>query len=102
MNVCLIGDLVDFIKELFVFPFPYYGLHHLVQQHLHEEPYTAAEIENLVSESLTSIMSDSPTSLAVLDAAKQFKLYQVSCLSNLVLPFKFITVQGRAAHFSKH
>lgn len=47
-----------------------------VEQHLHEEPYTAAEIENLVSESLTSIMSDSPTSLAVLDAAKHFKLYQ--------------------------
>ncbi|KAH7433627.1 hypothetical protein KP509_07G078400 [Ceratopteris richardii] len=47
-----------------------------VEQYLHEEPYTIIEIEGLLSESLTDIMSDSSTSLSVLAAAKHFKLYQ--------------------------
>ncbi|KAI5073264.1 hypothetical protein GOP47_0011277 [Adiantum capillus-veneris] len=47
-----------------------------VEQHLHEEPYTAAEIEGLLCESLTSVIVDSRTSLAVLAAAKHFKLFQ--------------------------
>eukprot|EP00249_Psilotum_nudum_P010289 c22453_g1_i1 orf=282-1847(-) len=47
-----------------------------VQEHLHEEPYMVEEIEEILSESLQSIMAHSETSLAVLAAAKHFKLNQ--------------------------
>lgn len=47
-----------------------------IEKHLHEEPYMAVEIESIVSRSLQSIMENSATSLAVIAAAEQFKLYQ--------------------------
>lgn len=47
------------------------------QEFLHEEPYTTEEIEKIVDESLPSVLELSPTSLAVLAAAKHFKLFQV-------------------------
>lgn len=50
----------------------------LLQEYLHEEPYTAEDIEKITEESLVSIFANSPTSLDVLRAAKHFKLFQVS------------------------
>ncbi|KAK6913662.1 GHMP kinase N-terminal domain [Dillenia turbinata] len=47
-----------------------------VKELLHEEPYTAEEIEKIMEESLPSVLENNPTSLAVLKAAKHFKLYQ--------------------------
>ncbi|KAL8153624.1 hypothetical protein V2J09_011384 [Rumex salicifolius] len=47
-----------------------------VKEILKEEPYTAEDIEKITNESLTSIFSNSPTSLDVLKAAKHYKLYQ--------------------------
>ncbi|XP_073008734.1 galactokinase [Typha latifolia] len=47
-----------------------------VKELLHEEPYTAEDIEKITVESLTSIFQNSPTSLDVLRAAKDFKLFQ--------------------------
>lgn len=49
-----------------------------LQEFLHEEPYTAEDIEKITEESLVSIFANSPTSLDVLRAAKHFKLFQVS------------------------
>ncbi|KAL8162217.1 hypothetical protein V2J09_013706 [Rumex salicifolius] len=50
----------------------------VVKEILKEEPYTAEDIEKITNESLTSIFSNSPTSLDVLKAAKHYKLYQVN------------------------
>ncbi|KQK12302.1 hypothetical protein BRADI_1g02810v3 [Brachypodium distachyon] len=47
-----------------------------VKKLLHEEPYTTEEIEKIVGKSLASAFESSPTSLDVLRAAKQFKLFQ--------------------------
>ncbi|KAK3148860.1 hypothetical protein QOZ80_3AG0209650 [Eleusine coracana subsp. coracana] len=47
-----------------------------VKKLLHEEPYTAEEIEKITGESLTSVFQNSPTSLDVLKAAKHYKLFQ--------------------------
>lgn len=47
-----------------------------VKEHLKEEPYTTEDIEKITNESLTSIFSNSPTSLDVLKAAKSYKLHQ--------------------------
>lgn len=47
-----------------------------VKELLHEEPYTAEEIEKIIGESLTSVFASSATSLDVLRAAKHFKLFQ--------------------------
>ncbi|CAM6084485.1 unnamed protein product [Calypogeia fissa] len=47
-----------------------------VEEYLHEEPYTADELEGILKQSLHSIMAKSPSSLAVLAAAKTFKLLQ--------------------------
>ncbi|KAJ1686031.1 hypothetical protein LUZ63_017421 [Rhynchospora breviuscula] len=47
-----------------------------VKELLHEEPYTAEDIEKITEESLTSIFKNSQTSLDVLQAAKHFKLFQ--------------------------
>jgi N-acetylgalactosamine kinase len=47
-----------------------------VESHLKPEPYSAEELEELLGAKLTTIMKDSPTSLAVLAAAKQFALYK--------------------------
>lgn len=53
-----------------------------MQSHLKPEPYSAEELEELLGAKLTTIMKDSPTSLAVLAAAKQFALYKVNCKSH--------------------
>lgn len=50
----------------------------MIQEFLHEEPYTADDIEKITEESLSSIFASSATSLDVLRAAKHFKLFQVS------------------------
>lgn len=55
--------------------------YHVFQEFLHEEPYTAEEIKKIVDESLPSVLEHSPTSLAVLAAAKHFKLFQVVSFS---------------------
>ncbi|XP_030539890.1 galactokinase [Rhodamnia argentea] len=47
-----------------------------VKELLHEEPYTAEELEIITEENLPSVLGNSPSSLAVLEAAKHFKLYQ--------------------------
>lgn len=47
-----------------------------VEELLHEEPYTAEEIEKVAEKGLQSIMAGSPSSLAVLAAATHFKLFQ--------------------------
>ncbi|KAF3330803.1 galactokinase isoform X2 [Carex littledalei] len=47
-----------------------------VKELLHEEPYTAEDIEKITQKSLTSIFKNSQTSLDVLRAAKHFKLFQ--------------------------
>ncbi|EEF43117.1 galactokinase, putative [Ricinus communis] len=47
-----------------------------VKEFLKEEPYSAEEIEKITEEDLSSIFSNSPTSLDVLKAAKHFKLHQ--------------------------
>ncbi|KAI4338565.1 hypothetical protein MLD38_023609 [Melastoma candidum] len=47
-----------------------------VKEFLHEEPYTAEDIEKITGEDLPLVLEHSPTSLAVLEAAKHFKLYQ--------------------------
>ncbi|KAJ3669308.1 hypothetical protein LUZ60_011258 [Juncus effusus] len=47
-----------------------------VKELLHEEPYTAEEIQEITKENLKSIFGNSPTSLDVLKAAKHFKLFQ--------------------------
>lgn len=49
----------------------------LLQEILHEEPYTAEEIEKITEESLASVLENSASSLAVLRAAEHFKLFQV-------------------------
>lgn len=50
----------------------------MAQELLHEEPYTAEDIENIIVESLAAVFASSPTSLDVLKAAKHFKLFQVT------------------------
>jgi N-acetylgalactosamine kinase len=52
-------------------------MHCTAQELLHEEPYTAEDIEKITKESLTSVFKNSQTSLDVLQAAKHFKLFQV-------------------------
>ncbi|KAL5983450.1 galactokinase [Asimina triloba] len=47
-----------------------------VKEFLKEEPYKAEEIEKITEESLPAVLGNSPTSLAVLQAAKHFKLFQ--------------------------
>ncbi|XP_031265863.1 galactokinase-like [Pistacia vera] len=47
-----------------------------VKELLHEEPYTAEDIEKIIGEKLSSVFANSPTSLDVLKAAKHFKLHQ--------------------------
>ncbi|XP_040991123.1 galactokinase [Juglans microcarpa x Juglans regia] len=47
-----------------------------VEKFLKEEPYTAEEIEIIMEEKLPSVFGNSPTSLDVLKAAKNFKLHQ--------------------------
>lgn len=47
-----------------------------VKEYLKEEPYTAAEIEKITGESLQSIFASSSSSLDVLKAAKDYKLFQ--------------------------
>jgi hypothetical protein len=54
-----------------------------LQKLLHGEPYTAEEIEKITGESLTSVFQNSPTSLDVLKAAKQYKLVQVDFMYSL-------------------
>lgn len=48
-----------------------------VKEYLKEDPYTAEEIEKISEDKLTSIFAYSRTSLDVLKAAKNYKLYQV-------------------------
>ncbi|XP_058106679.1 galactokinase-like [Magnolia sinica] len=55
-----------------------------VKEFLNEEPYKAEDIEKITEESLTSILGNSPTSLAVLRAAKHFKLFQVLQMKGLL------------------
>ncbi|KAJ0980575.1 hypothetical protein J5N97_008830 [Dioscorea zingiberensis] len=47
-----------------------------VKEFLKEEPYTVEDIEKITGEALTSVFSNSSTSLDVLRAAKHFKLFQ--------------------------
>ncbi|XP_051129457.1 galactokinase-like [Andrographis paniculata] len=47
-----------------------------VKEFLKEEPYSVEDIEAIVNEKLQSIFSESPSSLDVLRAAKDFKLHQ--------------------------
>ncbi|KAK9139159.1 hypothetical protein Scep_008840 [Stephania cephalantha] len=47
-----------------------------VKEFLKEEPYTLDEIEKITEEELSSVLGNSPSSLAVLKAAKHFKLFQ--------------------------
>lgn len=47
-----------------------------VKEYLKEEPYTVADIEKIIEESLATVFSNSPSSLDVLKAAKHFKLFQ--------------------------
>ncbi|XP_065863852.1 galactokinase [Euphorbia lathyris] len=47
-----------------------------VKELLKEEPYLAEEIEQITGENLTSVFSNSPSSLDVLKAADRFKLHQ--------------------------
>ncbi|XP_043711806.1 galactokinase-like [Telopea speciosissima] len=47
-----------------------------VKEFLNEEPYTAEDIEKITEEKLPSVLGNDPTSLDVLRAAKNFKLYQ--------------------------
>ncbi|KAJ7523644.1 hypothetical protein O6H91_18G056800 [Diphasiastrum complanatum] len=47
-----------------------------VQVLLHEEPYMREEVEALLKNDLQSLMQKSPSSLAVISAAKQYKLFQ--------------------------
>ena len=49
-----------------------------MQEFLHEEPYTAEDIEIITEESLSSVFASSATSLDVLRVAKHFKLFQVT------------------------
>ena len=49
----------------------------ILQECLHKAPYMKEEIEEILHEKLEKIMAKSPTSLAVLAAATNFKLYQV-------------------------
>lgn len=49
----------------------------MVQELLHEEPYTLEDIEKIIGESLASVFANSSSSLDVLKAAKHFKLFQV-------------------------
>ena len=64
-----------------------------LQSLLHEEPYTADEIEKITGQSLTSVFQSSQTSLDVLRAAKHFKLFQVNFFSLL-----FLTSTDEAAY----
>lgn len=59
--------LLTFLENLFK----------ILQKFLHEAPYNIEEIGDILGEKLSTIMKSSPTSLAVLAAATQFKLYQV-------------------------
>ncbi|KAK4770883.1 hypothetical protein SAY87_031415 [Trapa incisa] len=47
-----------------------------IEELLHEEPYTAEDIEKITVENLSTVLGHSPSSLDVLKAAKHFKLYQ--------------------------
>ncbi|XP_068659747.1 galactokinase-like [Aristolochia californica] len=47
-----------------------------VKEFLNEGPYTAEDIENITEEGLPLVLENSPTSLAVLKAAKHFKLFK--------------------------
>lgn len=47
-----------------------------VKEFLNEEPYTAEDIETITEEKLSSIFTNSQSSLDVLRAAKHFKLHQ--------------------------
>ncbi|CAI7821709.1 unnamed protein product [Closterium sp. NIES-53] len=57
-------------------------LHHWssLQRCLHADPYSACEMEALLQAPLASVFADSPTSLAVIAAATEFKLQQVCLL----------------------
>lgn len=48
-----------------------------MQEYLKEEPYTAEEIEEVTGQKLTSFLNINASYLAVIQAAKQYKLHQV-------------------------
>lgn len=47
-----------------------------VEKYLHDEPYSVEEIQTILETDLLTIFSESPTSLTVLEQAKNFKLAQ--------------------------
>ncbi|KAG6394779.1 hypothetical protein SASPL_145369 [Salvia splendens] len=47
-----------------------------IKEYLKEEPYSAEDIEEIISEKLVVVFATSPSSLDVLRAAKHFKLHQ--------------------------
>jgi len=56
-----------------------------LQDYLHDAPYTTEEIEEILQENLRTVMAKSPSSLAVLSAASNFKLFQVnSCFMSII------------------
>lgn len=71
-----------------------------VERFLHEAPYNAEEIEDILQEKLSSIMKNSPTTLAVLAAATHFKLHQrakhVYTEAKRVHDFRAVTVQSES------
>jgi len=68
-----------------------------LQKLLHEEPYTAEEIEKITGESLTSVFKSSQTSLDVIKAAKHYKLFQVD-----FLPLKFAILKPSKFCYSQY
>lgn len=75
---------------------------HLAKELLHEEPYTAEEIEKITEENLPTVLGHSPSSLDVLKAAKHFKLYQVVLhyITLLGNEYQCIYFQGSVGNFS--
>jgi hypothetical protein len=59
----------------------------ILQKLLHEDPYTAEEIEKITGESLAYVFQSSQTSLDVIKAAKHYKLFQVDFMCLLLFVF---------------
>ncbi|KAG9154580.1 hypothetical protein Leryth_017344 [Lithospermum erythrorhizon] len=64
-----------------------------VKEILNEEPYNTEDVEKIVEEKLEKVFADSPTSLDVVRAAKQYKLHQMSL--DCYFPLHFFSNRGQ-------
>jgi hypothetical protein len=87
MELCFVfkGTRSNLATKLVSFFLWWWVVMSFLQDYLHEAPYTTEEIEEILQENLRTVMAKSPSSLAVLSAASNFKLFQVnSCFMSII------------------